>query len=161
MKVLISGFRGDTNSAKLIIDRIESRNVLEKIYLVNSFETSKNQLESELEKKVYDYIIIFGQKPKVKAIYLEQRACVKGHKLTTNFEYTQLESILNENGLKAEISNNAGNYLCNYIFYRGLKFINENNLNTKMIFVHIPSVKNIESIDSLAKVFSVFINMLV
>lgn len=30
MKVLVSGFKGDTNSAKLIIDRIESKNILKK-----------------------------------------------------------------------------------------------------------------------------------
>jgi len=158
MKVLVSGFKGDTNSAKLILDRIEGKNVLEKLYLVNSFETSKNQLENELEKQVYDFIIIIGQKPKVKSIYLEQKACVNGHKLITNYEYDKLENLLNGNGFTVEISNNAGNYLCNNIFYTGLKFICENNINTKILFIHIPSVKNITNIDYLAKLFSIFIS---
>ncbi len=63
MKVLLGGFRGRTNSAKLILDKIESRENLEKLYLVNSFETSKKQLEDLLEKEEYDLVILFGQKP--------------------------------------------------------------------------------------------------
>lgn len=161
MKVLISGFKGHTNSAKLIIDRIKSKNVLEKLYLVNSFQTSEKQLKDELEKQSYDFVITFGQKPKVKSIYLEQKACINGHKLITNYEYNKLKKLLNDNGFTVEISNNAGNYLCNHIFYTGLKFICENNMNTNMIFIHIPSVKNIENIDCLAKVFSIFIDSLV
>ncbi len=40
MKVLIGGFRGSTNSARIIINKITSKYILEKVYLVNSFETS-------------------------------------------------------------------------------------------------------------------------
>ncbi|WP_160684811.1 hypothetical protein [Clostridium sp. C2-6-12] len=160
MKVLVGGFRGDTNSAKLIIDKIEGKNVFQKIYLVNSFETSKNQLKDELEKKFYDFIIIFGQKPKVKSIYLEKKACVDGDKLITSYKYDKLEKLLKDNGFNIEISNNAGKYLCNNIFYTGLKYICENNINTQIIFVHIPSIKNIENIDYLAKTFSIFIEKL-
>lgn len=158
MKVLVSGFKGDTNSAKLIIDRIEGKNVVDKLYLVNSFETSKKQLELNLKEQVYDLIITFGQKPKVKAINLEQKACLNGHELISNYGYKELLQFLKKSGVAAQISNNAGYYLCNHIFYVGMKFICENNLNTKMIFIHIPTLKNIEDIDYLAKVFSIYID---
>lgn len=160
MKVLVSGFKGETNSAKLIIDRIESKNVSEKIYLVNSFKTSKNQLENELKKQVYDFVITFGQKPKVKSIYLEKEACVQGQKLITNYRYNKLEKLLTDSGITVEISKNAGNYLCNYIFYSGLKFISENKINAQMIFIHVPTIKNLENIDCLSKIFSKFIDAL-
>lgn len=161
MKVLVCGFRGDTNSAKLIVDRIEGKYILEKLYLVNSFETSKNQLEQRLQNEIYDLIIAFGQKPHVKTIDLEQKACINGYKFTSNYKYDQLEKFLNNNGCAVNISNNAGNYLCNHIFYVGLKFINKNKLNTKMIFIHIPSAKNIDDIDYLADVFSRYIDNLI
>jgi pyroglutamyl-peptidase len=161
MKVLIGGFRGSTNSARIIIDKVTSKNILDKLYLVNSFETSKNQLEDLLQKQEYDLIIMFGQKPKVNSLYLECQACIKGNKLITNHKYDGLEKMLNGSGFTTKISYSAGNYLCNHIFYIGLKYIKDNNLNTKMIFIHIPSVNNIESIDSLAHVFSTYVDLFV
>ena len=160
MKVLVSGFKGDTNSAKLIIDRIKSKNILKKLYLVNSFKTSKNQLEDELEKQVYDLILIFGQKPKVKSIYLEKKACINGHELTTDYDYANLTQLIDTNGFTVEVSNNAGNYLCNHIFYVGLKTTSENSVRAKVAFIHIPSIGNIENIDDLSKVFSNYIDSL-
>lgn len=160
MKVLIGGFRGSTNSAKLIIDKIASKYNLEKLYLVNSFETSKKQLENLLQSQEFDLIIMFGQKPKVNSLYLECQAYMNGNKLLTNYQYDSLAKILTDNGYVIEISNNAGNYLCNHIFFIGLKYIQDNNLNTKMSFIHIPSLKCIESIESLAHVFSTYIDCL-
>lgn len=160
MRVLVCGFKGETNSAKLIVDRINCNYALEKLYLVNSFETSKKQLEEVLENEVYDLIITFGQKPQVKTINLEQRACIDGDELRVDYEYNNLKRALNDAGLTVNISNNAGNYLCNHIFYVGLKFIHINKLNTKMIFIHIPSIKNINNIDYLADVFSLYLDNL-
>jgi pyrrolidone-carboxylate peptidase len=42
------------------------------------------------------------------------------------------------------ISENAGKYLCNNIYYKGLKYIFDNKLKTKMIFIHIPYLNNID-----------------
>lgn len=160
MKVLLSGFKGNTNSAKIIVDKIESKNVSEKLYLVNSFETSKNQLKDKLKKHEYDLIITFGQRPDVRSINLEKKAYIDEDKLITNYDYNKLEKVLKDSGFTVEISNNAGKYLCNHIFYTGLTYINENNLNTKMIFIHIPSMKNINNIDYLATIFSRYIDEL-
>jgi pyroglutamyl-peptidase len=154
VKVLVCGFKGNTNSAKVIVDKIDSKNISEKLYLVNSFETSKKQLECKLESEEYDLVIAFGQKPKVKSINLEQKACINGHELITNYEYDKLVKLINSSGFIVNVSNNAGNYLCNHIFYMGLMFINKNELNTKMIFIHIPSIKNIENMEHLAGVFA-------
>jgi pyrrolidone-carboxylate peptidase len=42
--------------------------------------------------------------------------------------------MLSESGFKYVISNNAGNYLCNHIYYHGLKFISEYDKKPGMIF---------------------------
>ena len=47
------------------------------------------------------------------------------------------------------ISNDAGNYLCNNIYYNGLKYIKDNSLKTKMLFIHIPKINNINNIEDL------------
>lgn len=43
----------------------------------------------------------------------------------------------------------AGNYLCNNAFYRALDFKQNNNLKTKIAFIHIPTIDNIEDIEKL------------
>lgn len=158
MKVLIGGFRGNTNSASMIVDKITSENDLERIHLVNSFETSKTQLENLLQKQYFDLIIIFGQKPKVTSLYLECQADLKGNKLVTKHKYDLLEKMLNNSGFTTVISRNAGSYLCNHIFYVGLKHTQNNNLDSELLFIHIPSFNNIENINILAQVFSTYID---
>ena len=149
MNILYTAFSGKTNSSKVLLDYIESSN---KLYLKNSFATSVNQLYKELDNNKYDFIISFGQAPlDVDTVKIETIA--KGELLyKTNYDYKDFEI-----GLKKEfsvlISKDAGNYLCNNIYYHGLKYINDNKLNTKMIFIHIPKLKNISDISKMAKIF--------
>ena len=158
MKVLIGGFRGGANSARIVVDKIACTYMVDKLYLVNSFEVSKYQLEGLLQKQEYDLIILFGQKPKVKSLFLESQACINGNILIANYQYNNLYKMLTDNGFTTVISSNAGNYLCNNIFYVGLKFIKDHSINTKLIFIHTPSMNNIKNIDGLAHVLSTYID---
>ncbi len=71
--ILIAGFEGNDNSAKILLDNIKEKNGEDILYLVNDFEVSSNQIEEKL-KENYDYVLIFGQKPDTKNIYLENNA---------------------------------------------------------------------------------------
>lgn len=153
--ILIAGFKGNNNSAKHLLDKIDFKN---KLYLENDFEISVKQLENELTNK-YDYIIVFGQKPIIKSIYIELKGVNENEEFITNYNYSKLIEFLNKNNYKTVISNNAGNYLCNNIYFNGLKYININNLKTKIIFIHIPYLKNIPNIDNLAQSFTQYINL--
>ena len=62
---------------------------------------------------------------------------------------------------KYSISKNAGNYLCNNIYYEGMKYIKEKSLDVKMIFIHIPSINTEFNFEKVSKVISNFIQMLV
>ena len=147
MKILYTAFKGSTNSSKLLLDDIKSTN---KLYLTNSFETSVKELINNLNNNNYDLIISFGQSPlAVDTIKIETTANGE-EKLKTNYNYNKLVSRL-ENNYKTIISNNAGNYLCNNIYYHGLKYIKDNNLKTKMIFIHIPKKDKISNIEKLTK----------
>jgi len=133
MKILYTAFKGKNNSSKILLDSINSDN---KLYLTNSFKTSELELQKELDKD-YDIVISFGQAPlDSKTIKIETTA--KGEsEYITDYNYTDLYNKLN-NDYNMIISNDAGNYLCNNIYYYGLKYIKDNNLKTKMIFIHIP-----------------------
>ena len=146
MKILYTAFKGSTNSSKILLDNIKSTH---KLYLTNSFKTSVKELIKELNNN-YDLIIYFGQSPlDLDTIKIETTANGE-EKLKTNYDYNDLVSRL-ENNYKVIISNNAGNYLCNNIYYYGLKYIKDNNLKTKMIFIHIPKKDKISNIEKLTK----------
>lgn len=150
-KVLFTGFKGKTNSSKLVLDNILN---IDKLYLTNSFNTSVKELYKEINK--YNYIISLGQSDiKADNIKIEKY----GSNLETNLDMDKLSNYLS-NYYKVTISNNAGNYLCNNIYYYGLKKIYEEKLNTKMIFIHIPKIKNISDIEKLSRIIENIIEIL-
>ncbi len=150
MKVLYTAFNGKNNSSKILLDAITATN---KLYLKNSFNTSVTQLINKIKNNDYDLVISLGQAPIEKdTIKIETKANMENY-FETNFDFTNLKNNLEEN-FKIIISGNAGNYLCNNVYYYGLKFIYENNLKTKMIFIHIPKKDKISDIKKLANIFS-------
>lgn len=153
MKILFTAFNGKTNTSKLLLDKI---NASHKLYLKNSHTTSAIQLENELKKNDYDLIISIGQAPRLKdSIKIEETGAsrVSDIKYKTNYDYTSMKKNMKNKGYRVIISNNAGRFICNSLYFNGLKYIYENNLKTKMIFIHIPKIKNITNIDNMASIF--------
>lgn len=152
MKILYTAFNGKSNSSKILLDNIivEEDN---KLYLKNSFKTSVEQLSNKLKKDRYDLIISFGQAPIDKeTIKIETRGNGIDY-FETDYDYNNLKKLFEKNGFNVVISKDVGNYLCNNIYYNGLKYIRENNLKCKMIFVHIPQIDNINDIKKISAIF--------
>ena len=151
MKILYTAFNGKDNSSKILLDKIIA-NKKDKLYLRNSFDTSVKQLINKL--KNYELIISFGQTPldkdtiKIEVIGKKEKDLYK-----TDFNYSKIKEDIEKIGFKVEISEDAGNFLCNNLYFNGLKYIKENNINCKMIFIHIPKIENISNIELLAKIF--------
>lgn len=150
MKILFTAFNGKDNSSKILLDNINHKN---KLYLKNSFKTSVDQLEKELKDNQYDLIISFGQAPlDINTIKIETTG--KGNvEYKTKYNYISLKEKLDRN-FKTIISDDAGTYLCNNIYFCGLKYIEENNLKTNMIFIHIPMLNSISNIKDLSNTFN-------
>lgn len=159
MKILIAGFEGKDNSAKILLDCLKQKNNVDILYLKNDFEISGKQIEEKLIQE-YEYVLIFGQKPNTKNIYLENNAILEDTKLITDYYYGVLKEILENNNYKVSSSNDAGNYLCNNVFFRALNFKQENNLKSKIAFIHIPTIANIKDVKHLANVLLNYINTL-
>lgn len=159
MKILISGFEGEDNSAKILLDNMKEECNQDTLYLENDFEVSSNQIEEKLLQN-YDYALIFGQKPNTKSSYLENNAFLEGIKLETDYYYGVLKENLESNNYNVLSSCDAGNYLCNNVFFRALSFKQTNNLKTKIAFIHIPTIDNIEDIRLLASTILDYINTL-
>lgn len=151
-RILVTAFRDPFNSSEILLDKINAK--VDKLYLSLGFEISKKEFMNIMENNEYDYIISFGQKPVTKKIYIEEYAFNLNIKYHTNYDYLNIINVLEQNNLKYKISNNAGHHYCNYIYYLGLKFIKDNKLKTKMVFIHIPYLNRINNINDLANVFS-------
>lgn len=149
MKVLYTAFKGAMNSSKVLLDEIENNH---KLYITNSFETSVKELYKEIEN--YDYIISFGQAPlEQNVIKIEMTGCGE-NSYDTNYDYLKLKAEIEALGFKVILSKDAGNYLCNNFYYHELQYIDEHNLTTKMIFIHVPSLKNFSQISLFAHFIS-------
>lgn len=159
MKILIASFEGEDNSAKILLDNMKEKCNQDTLYLENDFEVSSNQIEEKLLQN-YDYVLIFGQKPNTRNIYLENNAVLEETKLETDYYYGVLKENLESNNYKVLSSCDAGDYLCNNVFFRALSFKQTNNLKTKIAFIHIPTIDNIEDIKLLASTILDYINTL-
>ncbi|MCI8833744.1 MAG: hypothetical protein HFJ19_06120, partial [Clostridia bacterium] len=99
MEILIAGFKGNDNSAKILLDNIKEQNNQNILYLENDFEVSSIQIEEKMLQN-YDYVLIFGQKPNTRNIYLENNAVLEETKLETDYYYGVLKENLESNNYK-------------------------------------------------------------
>lgn len=150
MNILYTAFNGKNNSSKVLLDCIKINNK-NKLYLKNSFNTSVVQLNNKIKNNDYDLIISFGQASLEKDTIKIETIGNGKEEIETNYNYVDLKSKL-EKKYTVIVSNNAGNYLCNNVYYNGLKYIKENDLKSKMIFIHIPKIDNINNIELLSKI---------
>ena len=121
MKILYTAFNGQDNSSKILLDKITAESK-DKLYLRNSFDTSVKQLINKL--KNYELIISFGQAPldkdtiKIEVVGKKEKDLYK-----TDFNYSKIKEDIEKTGFKVYISEDAGNFLCNNLYYNGLKYI--------------------------------------
>lgn len=159
MKILIAGFEGEDNSAKILLEHIKKICNEDILYLENDFEISSKQIEEKLLEN-YDYVLIFGQKPNTTNIYFENNAILEETKLVTDYYYGVLKENLEHHNYQVMSSCDAGNYLCNNVFFRALSFKQKNNLKSKIAFIHIPTIDNIEDMNNLSSAIKTYIEIL-
>jgi pyroglutamyl-peptidase len=58
--------------------------------------------------------------------------------LRSNVDLQQLESVLLKDHEKIEISLDAGTYLCNFIYYKTLHYLQIHKKNIPALFIHLP-----------------------
>lgn len=128
-------------SAELLLKDIEDCMTL---FLPNDKIKDSEMLIAAIANKKFDYVISFGQRPNMKdKVHIETTAKEDGLHINTNFDCIGLKQLFEKNGIASKISYNAGTSFCNKLYFGGLRYISENSLDTKMVFVHIPFEKNI------------------
>jgi len=152
MRILFAGFKGMNNSSKLLLDAL-SCDETDKLYLTNSYKTSERQLIERLETGKYGRIVIFGQWKRVPKgnLRLETVAKKGRYKHLTNFPCQRLAQNLRKLGYNVQISDFAGRWLCNNIYFYGLKYLEQTGQKCQMVFIHLPKMKNIEDFEKLGE----------
>ena len=130
-KILFTGFEGEQNTSKLLLDKL---NACDKLYLENDFRISESQLSNVLRDDEFDCVIMFGLKPGIKHVQIETQAKRDGIVLQTKFDYYGLGKHFADLGYQVVVSDDAGDYLCNNIYFHCLE------CGANAVFVHIPTL---------------------
>lgn len=138
MNILYTAFNGKLNTSKILLDNLSG----DKLCLKNSFTSSITELYDKIKDNCYDLIICFGQASLDKNTIRIELIGKGSNIYKTNYDYHPLQKKL-EKYFNVVISRDAGHYLCNNLYYHGLKYIKDNNLKSKIIFIHIPKINNI------------------
>jgi len=157
--ILLTAFRG--TSAELLAKGTESGSQYKVLYLPSSKVKDSELLIEALEQKNFDYVISLGQRPNIKdKVHIEVMAKKGGLSRETTFDCEKLKGSLAQNGLTVKLSNNAGTSFCNELYWNGLKYLEKNSLETKMVFVHVPFEKNISDVEGFGEKLMSGIEML-
>lgn len=144
MKVLLTAFR--RSSAELLLKNTDNSEIL---LLPNDKIKDSELLINAILDNDYDLVISLGQRPNIKnKVHIETTAKLGVQSIDTEFDCDRLIFLCEKNGITAKISHNAGTSFCNQLYFNVLRYITNNRLKTKMVFVHIPFLKNIEDFES-------------
>lgn len=142
-KVLLTFFEG--TSAELLLKKFKNFTV---VSLPNDKLKDSELLIEMLSKAHFNYVLSFGQRPNIKdKVHIETTARDGELRLDTVFDCERLRLLFEQNGIPAKLSHNAGTSFCNRLYWNGLKYIKDNDLETKMVFVHVPFRKNISEFE--------------
>ena len=151
-RVLLTAFRGSSSE-----QLIKYAKEFDSLILPNDKVKDSEKLINKIIDGTYDYVFSFGQKPNIiNKVHIETTARNGVTSVETDCDCERLQKLFESNGVVAKISRNAGTSYCNSLYFNGLLYIQNNKLKTKMVFVHIPFLKNIDNTDSFfAKIIDV------
>lgn len=145
--ILLTAFCG--SSSELLLKDTE---IYETLILPNDKVKDSEKLIDAISKGKFEYIISFKQRPNIKnKVHIETSAHEKEFCIITNFDCNKLERLFKQSQIISKISHNAGTSFCNELYLNGLKYIFQKNIDTKMVFLHIPFSKNIDDFNSFSK----------
>lgn len=181
-----------TNPTSLLIDAVKKNEVpypqdmiVDTVILPVSFFDSYSKLNDKVNEFNPDVILAFGQADNIDTIDLESIALNKMHAdIQDNHGYQPLNKSINQTGpdlylstlpilgiegaltaeeIPVKISNSAGTFVCNYVFY---KMMEDNQESLRLCgFIHVPTLdidKNESgpsiSFDVLKKALSIMLN---
>ena len=176
MNILISGFEPfgnrPVNVSWEIAKKFKDTAGLKVILLPVSFSNAHNSLINMIESKDYDLIIMMGETAASNdAVRLERVALNMKDSLMsdnegkkgdeeeivagaskayfTKFPVKKTALALKDKGYRVKVTNSAGTFVCNSLYYNVLHYLEENKIQTKALFVHLPVSTEIVSLSEM------------
>lgn len=144
-RILLTVFCG--TSAELLVKGIELDSQYQVLYLPNDKMKDSELLIDALQQEQFDYVISLGQRPNIKdKVHIETTARKGQCVIVNDFDCAGLKEVLEQKGLEAKLSDNAGTSFCNELYWNGLQYLNDKKTDTKMVFLHVPFEKNISDL---------------
>lgn len=167
-RILLTGFcpfLGERiNPSQLILEKInhseQFKSSVDTLLLPVSFQQAVPLLIEKMQKQHYDYVLMLGQaggrqKVNLERVALnwlesehpdedgfkpEQGEISKGSEpaLFTRAPLNQWKDLLDKQGHSVVVSLSAGGYVCNYLYFHVLSWINAQRLSTQACFIHVP-----------------------
>lgn len=142
--ILLTAFKG--TSSEVLLRQVTEYEIL---ILPNDRIRDSVMLLENIAKRKYDYIICFGQKPIIKdKVSIECTGKDGIGCIETSFDCNELKSAFESHGIETKVSSNAGTSFCNQLYVNSLRYVLKYDMKTKIVFIHIPFLKNISDIDS-------------
>lgn len=172
------------NPTALLVDALQNHDIeippelsVDQVLLPVTFEDSFRVLQDKINSFNPDMVISFGLAAKRENIELESLAVNKIHaeiqdnagkapqndvinaegpdSFLSTLPIQGIAGALQEAGFPVKVSNDAGNFVCNYLFYR----LMETNQDTERLcgFIHVPDLETL-SFGDLLKATSVILN---
>lgn len=168
MRILLTAFEPfgthKSNPTQEILNALPDKIGKVKLYkqlLPVSFAHSFETLHDRLREKSFDFIVLMGLSSQADGILLEMAAhnhagsekldndgmilqdpCIDPNAplaYASAIPYWEALKSLQEAGYPVKVSSSAGNYVCNYIYFKCLHYIESNYLASKCVFVHMPA----------------------
>lgn len=149
-RILFTVFCG--TSAEVLVTGQKLKHQYNVLQLPNDKVRDSELLIEALQQERYDYVISLGQRPNIKdKVHIETTARKNGICVETAFDCEKLKYSMEQKGLSAKLSDNAGTSFCNELYWNGLQYLLKNQPETKMVFVHVPFEKNISDVNVFGK----------
>jgi pyroglutamyl-peptidase len=153
----------EQNASQLVLEALQidpkHDGLVVPLLLPVSFSRVWSVLTEQVEPRSFDYIILMGEAAEASAMRLERIALnLMDAMVADNDQYIPSEQLIDpagplalqtklslrqlQNSLAADhsfdvrISNHAGSFVCNYLYYKLLSHIEDSS--TKALFVHLP-----------------------
>lgn len=149
VKILLTSFQTwlphhKSNSSDDLLEIIQKANypsVANLFFLRNlpvDVEQASHKVIREVEHVQPEIVICCGMAEKRSKLTIESNASCSNECLYTSVDLTDLVRTLKI----TEVSNNAGKFVCEGLYYQLLKHIKLQHLGTYCIFVHVPLLSN-------------------
>ncbi len=119
-------------------------------------EQASNLAIAKINKLQQDTIICCGMAESRQKLTIESCACCDNNILKTAVNLEHLIADLPT----IKISNDAGKFVCEDLYYAVLKHLADSQLSTKCIFVHVP-ILTVENTDKIVADFLLILNRLI